>query len=150
MFIVDLGVPRDVEPEAAALEDIFIYSVDDLAEIVKGNLNVRREAVDAAEKMIDEQTTHFLQWLHGRTVVPTIAAISTHHDALRTAELERARGMLAAGASPEQVLDALARGLTNKLLHAPVSALSKAGDAERAELIALFERIYRLPEPPRE
>jgi glutamyl-tRNA reductase len=150
MFIVDLGVPRDVEPEAAALEDIFMYSVDDLAEIVKGNLHVRREAVDAAEQMIAEQTAHFLQWLEGRTVVPTIAAISTHHDALRGAELERARGMLAAGASPEQVLDALARGLTNKLLHAPVSALSQAGDAERAELIALFERIYRLPEPPRE
>jgi len=150
MFIVDLGVPRDVEPEAAALEDIFMYSVDDLSEIVKGNLNVRREAVDAAERMIAEQTTHFLQWLEGRTVVPTITAISTHHDALRAAELERARGMLAAGASPDQVLDALARGLTNKLLHAPVSALNQAGDAERAELIALFERIYRLPEPPRE
>ena len=150
MFIVDLGVPRDVEPEAAALEDIFMYSVDDLSEIVKGNLNVRREAVDAAERMIAEQTTHFLQWLEGRTVVPTITAISTHHDALRAAELERARGMLAAGASPDQVLDALARGITNKLLHAPVSALNQAGDAERAELIALFERIYRLPEPPRE
>jgi len=150
MFLVDLGVPRDVEPEAAALEDIFMYSVDDLSEIVKGNLNVRREAVDAAERMIAEQTTHFLQWLEGRTVVPTITAISTHHDALRAAELERARGMLAAGASPDQVLDALARGLTNKLLHAPVSALNQAGDAERAELIALFERIYRLPEPPRE
>jgi len=150
MFIVDLGVPRDVEPEAAALEDIFMYSVDDLSEIVKGNLNVRREAVDAAEKMIAEQTAHFLRWLEGRTVVPTIAAIATHHDTLRTAELERARGMLAAGASPDQALDALARGLTNKLLHAPVSALSQAGDAERAELIALFERIYRLPEPPRE
>jgi glutamyl-tRNA reductase len=127
-----------------------MYSVDDLSEIVKGNLNVRREAVDAAERMIAEQTTHFLQWLEGRTVVPTITAISTHHDALRAAELERARGMLAAGASPDQVLDALARGLTNKLLHAPVSALNQAGDAERAELIALFERIYRLPEPPRE
>ena len=150
MFIVDLGVPRDVEPEAAELEDIFMYSVDDLAEIVSGNLNVRREAVEVAEKMIAEQTTHFLKWLEGRTVVPTIAALSSHHDTLRTAELARARSMLAAGASPEQVLDALARGLTNKLLHAPVSALNQAGDAERAELIALFERIYRLPQPPSE
>jgi glutamyl-tRNA reductase len=150
MFIVDLGVPRDVEPEAAELEDIFMYSVDDLAEIVSGNLNVRREAVEVAEKMIAEQTTHFLKWLEGRTVVPTIAALSSHHDTLRSAELARARSMLAAGASPEQVLDALARGLTNKLLHAPVSALNQAGDAERAELIALFERIYRLPQPPSE
>ena len=148
MFIVDLGVPRDVEPEASALEDIFMYSVDDLVEIVKGNLNVRRDAVETAERMIAEQTAHFLQWLEGRAVVPTIAAISGHHDALRSAELERAKSMLLSGAAPEQVLEALARGLTNKLLHAPVSALNQAGDAERAELIALFERIYQLPEPP--
>ena len=148
MLVVDLGVPRDVEPEAAVLEDIFMYSVDDLAEIVKGNLNVRREAVDAAERIVAEQTAHFLQWLEGRAVVPTIAAISGHHDALRSVELERAKRMLLSGAPPEQVLEALARGLTNKLLHAPVSALSQAGDAERAELIALFERIYRLQDPP--
>ena len=150
MFIVDLGVPRDVEPEAATLEDIFMYSVDDLAEIVKGNLNVRREAVETAERMIAEQATHFLRWLEGRTVVPTIAALAAHHDSLRSAELERARSMLIGGATPEQVIDALARGLTSKLLHAPVSALNQAGEAERAELIALFERIYKLPEPPRE
>ncbi len=148
MFIVDLGVPRDVEPEAAALDDIFLYSVDDLSEIVKGNLDIRREAVDAAERIIAEQTEHFLQWLEGRAVVPTIAAISGHHDALRAAELERAKRMLLAGAAPEAALEALARGLTNKLLHAPVSALNQAGDAERAELMALFQRIYKLPEPP--
>ena len=67
--------------------------------------------------MIAEQTAHFLRWLEGRSVVPTIAALSAHHDALRAAELERARRMLAAGAPPDEVLEALARGLTNKLLH---------------------------------
>jgi glutamyl-tRNA reductase len=141
-------VPRDVEPEAASLADIFLYSVDDLAEIVKGNLNIRREAVDQAERMIAEQTQHFLQWLEGRAVVPTITALSAHHDALRAAEVERARRMLGTGSSPEAVLEALARGLTNKLLHAPLAALNQAGDAERAELIALLQRIYKLPEPP--
>jgi glutamyl-tRNA reductase len=148
MFIVDLAVPRDVEPEAASLPDIFLYSVDDLAEIVKGNLAIRREAVDEAERMIAEQTQHFLQWLQGRAVVPTIAALNAHHDALRASELDRARRLLAGGASPEAVLDSLARSLTNKLLHAPLSALNQAGDAERAELIALLQRVYKLPEPP--
>jgi glutamyl-tRNA reductase len=124
IFIVDLAVPRDVEAEAGALPDVFLYSVDDLSEIVKDN------------------------WLEGRNVVPTIAALSDHHDALRVAELERARRMLAAGASPEQALDALARGLTNKLLHGPLAALNAAGDAERAELIALLQRVYKLAEPP--
>jgi glutamyl-tRNA reductase len=148
MFIVDLAVPRDVEPEAAELDDLFLYSVDDLSAIVKDNLQIRQEAVVQAEQMIAEQTDHFLQWLEGRAVVPTITAISGHHDALRTAELERARRMLANGANADEVLDALARGLTNKFLHAPLSALNQAGDAERAELIALFHRIYKLPEPP--
>ena len=81
-------------------------------------------------------------------MVPTITAISSHHDALRTAELERARRMLGAGASADEVLEALARGLTSKFLHAPLAALNQSGDAERAELMALFQRIYKLPEPP--
>jgi glutamyl-tRNA reductase len=96
--------------------------------------------------MIAEQTTHFLRWLEGRSVVPTIAALSKHHDGLRSAELERARRLLANGAAPEQALEALARGLTNKLLHAPLAALNGAGEAERAELIALLTRVYGLAE----
>ena len=146
VFIVDLGVPRDVEAEAEELNDVFLYSVDDLSEIVKGNLQVRREAVAEAERMIAEQSSHFLRWMEGRNVVPTITALSAHHDALREAELERARRMLAGGASADAVIEALARGLTNKLLHAPLAALNAAGDAERAELIALLSRVYKLPE----
>ena len=150
VLIVDLGVPRDVEPEASTLDDVFLYSVDDLSEIVKGNLQIRREAVVQAEQMIAEQTSHFLRWLQGRSVVPTIAALTSHHDALRTAELARAQRLLAAGTPPADVLDALARGLTSKLLHSSLAALNAAGEAERAELIALFSRIYGLsePEPP--
>jgi glutamyl-tRNA reductase len=148
MFVVDLAVPRDVEPEAREIDDIFLYSIDDLAAIVKDNLQIRREAVVQAEAMIAEQTGHFLQWLEGRNVVPTITALAGHHDALRAAELDRAKKLLEKGASPDDVLEALARGLTNKFLHAPLAALNQAGEAERAELIALFQRVYRLPEPP--
>ncbi len=148
VFIVDLAVPRDVEPEVADLDDIFLYSIDDLAAIVKDNLQVRHESVAQAEQMIADQTVHFLRWLEGRSVVPTIAALHGHHDDLRASELERARRMLAGGTSPEQVLEALARGLTNKFLHAPLSALNAAGEAERAELIAVLQRVYRLDDPP--
>jgi glutamyl-tRNA reductase len=100
-----------------------------------------------AEQMIADQTAHFLRWLEGLALVPTIAALHGHHDDLRSAELERARKMLAAGAAPEQVIELLARGLTNKFLHAPLSALNAAGEAERAELIAVLQRVYRLDEP---
>ncbi len=146
IFIVDLAVPRDVEPEAAELDDVFLYSVDDLSNIVKDNLQIRKEAVAQAEAMIAAQAESFLRWLEGRTVVPTITALHGHHDQLRAAELERARRLLGNGTPPEQVLELLARGLTNKFLHGPTQALNQAGDAERAELVALFERIYRLPD----
>ena len=87
----------------------------------------------------------FMRWLQGRAVVPTITAFHGHHDRLRAAELEHARKLLAGGTPPEQVLDMLARGLTNKFLHAPTQALNKAGLAERAELVAMFDKIYQLP-----
>jgi glutamyl-tRNA reductase len=146
IFIVDLAVPRDVEPEAADLDDVFLYSVDDLSAIVKDNLQVRKESVREAEAMIATQADSFLRWLEGRTVVPTITALQGHHDALRAAELERARKLLANGTPPNDVLEQLARGLTNKFLHAPTKALNQAGEAERAELVAMFEKIYQIPD----
>ena len=148
VFVVDLAVPRDVEPEAAELDDVFLYSIDDLSNIVRGNLQIRKEAVAQAEEMIAAQAGSFLRWLEGRTVVPTITALHGHHDQLRAAELERVRRLLAGGTSPEQALELLARGLTNKFLHAPTQALNQAGDAERAELVAMFERIYNIPDAP--
>jgi len=146
MFIVDLAVPRDVEPEAAELDDLFLYSVDDLANIVKDNLQIRVDALAQAEAMIAEQAQGFLRWLDGRSVIPTLTALQGHHDGLRAAELERARKLLAGGAAPEQVIEQLARGLTNKFLHAPAQALTRAGEAERAQLLAMLHHIYQLPE----
>lgn len=148
VFIVDLAVPRDVEPEAAELDDVFLYSVDDLANIVKDNLQIRVEAISEAEAMIAAHAESFLRWLEGRAIVPTITALHGHHDALRAAELERAKRMLASGAAADRVLDQLARGLTNKFLHGPTQALNQAGGAERAEMIALFQRIYQLRDEP--
>jgi len=148
VFIVDLAVPRDVEPEAAELDDVFLYSIDDLANIVKDNLQIRVEAVREAEAMIAVQAESFLRWLEGRTVVPKITALHGHHDALRAAELERAKRLLANGTPADQVLEQLARGLTHKFLHGPTQALNEAGEAERAELLAVLQRIYHLPEEP--
>jgi glutamyl-tRNA reductase len=148
VFIVDLAVPRDVEPEAAELDDVFLYSVDDLANIVKDNLQIRVEAVREAEAMIAVQAESFLRWLEGRAVVPTITALHGHHDALRAAELERAKRLLANGTPADQVLEQLARGLTHKFLHGPTQALNEAGEAERAELLAMLQRVYHLRDEP--
>ena len=148
VFIVDLAVPRDVEPEAAEFDDVFLYDIDDLANIVKDNLQIRVEAVAEAEALIAVQAENFLRWLEGRAVVPTITALHSHHDAMRAAELERAKRLLASGTPAAQALDQLARGLTHKLLHGPTQALNEAGEAERAELLAVLQRVYQLPEEP--
>src|SRR4030095_6186597 len=138
IFIVDLAVPRDVEPAAAEVGDVFLFSVAHLAGIVKDNLQIRQEAVREAEEMIAAQAGSFLRWLEGRSVVPTIPALHGHHEELRIGELERVRKLLAGGMPAEQALDLLARGLTNKFLHAPTQALSQGGDAGRAEPVAMF------------
>ena len=148
VFIADLAVPRDVESEVAELDDVFLYGIDDLANIVKDNLQIRVEAVAEAEALIAVQAESFLRWLEGRAVVPTITALHGHHDALRVAELERAKRLLASGTPADQVLEQLARGLTHKSLHGPTQALNQAGEAERAELLAVLQRVYHLPEEP--
>ena len=148
VFIADLAVPRDVESEVAELDDVFLYGIDDLANIVKDNLQIRVEAVAEAEALIAVQAESFLRWLEGRAVVPTITALHGHHDALRAAELERAKRLLASGTPAGQALEQLSRGLTHKLLHGPTQALNEAGEAERAELLAVLQRVYQLPEEP--
>ena len=147
VFVVDLAVPRDVEPEARDLDDVFLYSVDDLSSLVSGNLKLRQGAVREAEAIILEQSSSFVHWLESRTVVPTLRALREQGESIRGAELEKAKRLLANGASPAEVLDQMSRALANKFLHAPSQALNQAGTAERAELLALYQRIYNFPDP---
>src|SRR4029079_12061169 len=114
MFIVDLAVPRDVEAEARALADVFLYTVDALAELVAGNLKLRQNAVQEAEQIIEEQSSSFIQWLDSRTVVPTLKRLREHGESIRALELEKARVKLANGGNPAEVLDQMSRALANK------------------------------------
>jgi glutamyl-tRNA reductase len=149
MLIVDLAVPRDVEPEAAELDDLFLYTIDDLANVISDNLQLRVDAVRQAEAVIAEQVQRFLRWLDGRKVVPTIAALQGHHSDLRAAELDRARRLLAEGTPADRVLEELSRGLTSRFLHLPTQALSQASAGERGELLALLHHVYNLPDADR-
>jgi glutamyl-tRNA reductase len=142
MFIVDFAVPRDVEPEAAELRDLFLYTIDDLGKIVEGNAESRRAAVDDAERIVARHVEAFRAWLGGRAAVPAIVELRKRADQYREAELSRARARLAKGEDPQAVLDALAKGLTNKFLHHPSQALSRAGDSEREQLTRAIEILY--------
>ncbi|MFN2645499.1 MAG: glutamyl-tRNA reductase [Burkholderiales bacterium] len=144
MFMVDLAVPRDIEPEVAELDDVFLYTVDDLGQIVSANLDTRRSAVAQAEAIIDSQVGQFMHWLRARDNVPLIRALRSRADAARREELERALRALGRGEPPAAVLEALSQGLVNKLMHAPTQALhATAGDEQRA-LAELLARLYRV------
>ena len=125
MFMVDLAVPRDIEQEAGELDDVFLYTLDDLAGIVSANLDSRRSALEQAEAIIDSQVGQFMHWMRLREGVPLIRALREEADAARRRELEQALKALARGEDPAKVMEALSQTLTNKLMHGPTQALSE-------------------------
>ena len=135
MFMVDLAVPRDIEPEVKALEDVYLYTVDDLAHVVRQGEASRQAAVAQAEAIIDAGVQNFLHWMDQRSSVPLIQQLQAQTDAWRAAELARARRQLARGDDVEAVLEALSRGLTQKMLHGALAELH-AGDATHREQTA--------------
>jgi glutamyl-tRNA reductase len=144
MVMVDLAVPRDIEAEVSRLDDVFLYTLDDLGQIVESGLESRQAAVVEAEAIITDRVSGFLHWLESRETVPTIRALRDSAERARRHEVEHALKLLARGDDPAKVLDVLSHGLTNKLLHAPTHALNQAEGNERAEVSALISRIYRL------
>ena len=144
MFMVDLAVPRDIEQEVAELDDVFLYTVDDLHEIVQGNMDARRAAVQQAEAIIETQVGQFMHWMQVRQSVPLIRALREQAEEARRHEVERALRLLAKGDDPKQVLEALSQGLTNKLMHAPTQALNEATGEEGRTLAETLARLFRL------
>jgi glutamyl-tRNA reductase len=144
IFMVDLAVPRDIEQEVAGLDDVFLYTVDDLQEIVQGNLDARRSAVEQAEAIIETQVGQFMHWMAAREAVPLIRQLREHAEDARRHEVERALRMLHKGDDPRQVLEALSQGLTNKLMHAPTQALNEASNEDRRALADVLARLFRL------
>lgn len=147
MLMVDLAVPRDVEAEAGELDDVFLYSVDDLGKIVQEGLDLRQAAVTQAEAIITAGVSDFIHWLETREIVPTIRALRDHAERMRRHEFERAMKQLAKGEDPHKVLEHLSHALTNKFLHAPTSALGQAESQERDALMAALARLYQVQLP---
>lgn len=150
MVIVDLAVPRDVEPEIARLDDVFVYTVDDLGRMVQLGQESRQAAVAQAEAIIESRVRDFESWLAGRVTVPLIRDIRQRAEEWRAHEIERARRQLARGEAPDAVLEKLSQALTNKFLHAPISALNDAAaapDEERERQIDLVTRYFRAQPP---
>ena len=143
IVMIDLAVPRDIEPQIGKLNDVYLYTVDDLGEVVKSGLDHRQAAVGQAEAIIDTRVAHFMHWLQTRNSVPIIQNLRDSGDALRQVELEKAYKRLAKGEDPQVVMDALAQGLTNKFLHGSLHALQHIQGPDRDALIKLLPELFR-------
>ncbi len=146
VFMIDLAVPRDIDPRIADLEDVYLYTLDDLRDVVQENLKARGEAAKQAEVLIAEYALEFAHWLESRDAGATIAHIRSAARAHRDEVLKRARRRLASGEAPDEVLAFVADTLSNKLLHAPSSQLRKAGSVEQALLITAARKLFDLPD----
>lgn len=144
MFMVDLAVPRDIESEVGELDDVFLYTVDDLAQVVASGIESRQAAVVQAEAIIDTQVDSFLHWMESRDTVPLIRSLRDAAERSRRHELDHAMKRLTAGDPPEKVLEQLSLRLTNKFLHAPTQALQLSDAASRQELQQAASRLFHL------
>lgn len=143
VFMVDLAVPRDVEVEVAALDDVFLYTVDDLAQVVQSGMASRQSSVQEAEAIIEAHVGNFLLWMQTRQSVPVIRALRDAAERTRRHEMAHALRQLARGEDPACVLEHLSQRLTNKFLHAPTQTLHQA-EGDRGELQAIVSRLFRL------
>ena len=144
MFLVDIAVPRDIEPEAGELEDVYLYTVDDLRGVIQDNMHNRQQAALQAEEIIDTQVLRFMDWLNSLDAVSTILALRDQAYSIQDEVLLDARQKLRAGADPDKVLQEVTRLLTNKLIHAPSTQLRTAGAEGREDLLNAAQELFNL------
>jgi glutamyl-tRNA reductase len=144
MFLVDIAVPRDIEPSVSSLPDVYLYTVDDLREVIDDSLRSRHAAAEQARAIIRLQAQRFREWLRTLDAVDGIRTLRREAELTRQAMLERARRRLAAGEDPEVVMEALSRALTRKLLHAPTVGLREAARTGDRAVIEVSRRLLGL------
>ena len=142
IFMVDLAVPRDIEPEVSELDDIYLYSVDDLQSVIEENMENRQQAAEQAIEIIDVQVQHFLEWQRSLGSVDIIAQIRQNTQNISDDVLSKAKKQLAAGQSAEAALDFLAHTLTNKFLHQPSTKLRQASQENRDDVINIAQDLF--------
>ena len=142
MLLLDLAVPRDIAADVAELEDVFLYTVDDLERVIEDNRRSRREAADAAEAIVDLQVARFVETLNASAHNGSLRQLRAHGEAARDESLAKAKQLLAAGHDPAAVLDQLAHTLTNRLLHAPTAALREAALNGETDIVRAAERMF--------
>jgi len=143
VFMVDIAVPADIAPEVAEMDNVYLYTVDDLREVVEENLKSRQEAAKQAEEIVDVQVDHFMTWMRSLEAVPSIKAYRDHAQAIGKEEIRKAHQQLAGGKAPEQVIETLTHNLINKLAHDPSVNLRKAAVEGQTGLLEAVRTLFR-------
>lgn len=146
IFMVDIAVPRDIDPQVGELEDVYLYSVDDLNEVIQESLRSRQQAAQQAEEIIDTQVTHFMGWWKSLDTIEIICHLRDRAQETRQTLVAKAKRMLDNGKSPYDVIDYLAHTLTNTLMHTPCVQLRQAGYEGREDLVMAAQRLFRVNE----
>jgi len=144
IFMLDIAVPRDIEEQVGELDDVYLYTVDDLEEVIEDNLRARHDAAEAAREIVATESERWFRQRRSLAAVDTIKAYRTAVDSLRSEELKRALAALQRGTPAEEVVDTLARSLANKMMHAPTIALRQASEAGREDILELAQQLFDL------
>jgi glutamyl-tRNA reductase len=146
LFLIDIAVPRDIEPSAGKVQGVFLYDLDDLRSVADANLRERRKEASAAEAIVEQEIREFLEWRRSLEIVPLLVELRGRADEIRRSEVEKARRRLGP-LTPEQekALDALTSGIVNKLLHPPTVELKRmAGRRHHVEHVGLVRKLFGL------
>jgi glutamyl-tRNA reductase len=146
VFMIDLAVPRDIDPKVAELEDVYLYTIDDLRKVVAENLKLRGQEALQGEALVAEYASSFNHWLEARDAAPTIRDLRQKARGYRDEVLDKARRMLASGRPPDEVMAFVADTLANKLVHSPSAVLRDADAVEQALLLNSARKLFELPE----
>ncbi|HLJ15114.1 MAG TPA: glutamyl-tRNA reductase [Bryobacteraceae bacterium] len=146
MFLIDIAVPRNIEPAVNELDNVFLYDIDDLSQVVERNMEGRREIAGQAEVIIKEEVDRMISRLKAREIAPTIVSLQEQLESLRAAEMERMRGKLGSlTAEQQQAVDALTRGIINKIAHGPISELRRrATEPDGIHFVTVIRKVFRL------
>jgi glutamyl-tRNA reductase len=146
LLLVDIAVPRDIDPSVRGIAGVHLYDIDQLQNVAEKNLHLRRQEIVAAEKIVEEEATKYAEWLRSLEVVPTIAALRTRAETVRTAEVERALSRMALSGADRKRVEAMTSALVKKILHDPVQTLKTPGEGDR--YVAAARALFRLDGTP--
>ena len=149
MFFIDMAVPRDIDPDANQIDNVYVYDIDDLNNVIETNLEERQKEAALAEEIVAAEVKGFIRWLDLQQTTPTIVTLRRKYEEVKNAEVAKALAALGAeDPRTRKVVEALASAILNKVLHAPVAALKKdSGTLSPMELVAVVRELFDLPDP---